>query len=880
MGQIMKAQLKSSYLLLALFVALALGCSDDGKNTAASVERHLLQSNTYLQQGQFRAAQIEAKNAIQKAPDNIAGHIALARISNAMGRYKYAIARLERLPEQAYQDTNFLQTLAQAYIKRNKFRSARALLENSQSVLRPLGQSYLLLLAQAENGLGNSFIAKALYQQVLSADPNNVEALLAMARMKTSESNIAEANRLIDQSLAVANDNPDAYFLQAQISLAADNWEAAENQLTEALSLLPNVDVMTPRKSVYLALLTDLLVQQGKSAEALIYTQQIARAFPGMEVAQGEFRDASSLFEQGEFEQAENKLRKLVDEYPNFEEAALLLAVIRYRAGDTEAASNYFSGRVDAEISDPRITKLAAIADLRNNQPERVISLLEKYVSDNEDAQLLVIFGKAAIAANQRAEAERALKRAIIINPTIDEPYLSLADMYNSATPPDREEALYILRNGSESNPANFILAASLARQLVLLNRANDAQAIIDQQLQANRDDPALLELAGDFHYSQLQLDSASEYYRKALQADSKHFASAMKLALIASQSNAFDRTIEAFKVANRIAPDNPLPLEGMLESARSDKQWDSAEATLLEINATQSSGIGYAVLAMAYANRDLLDKAEPYQRQLLEQAPDSALLPATSRAIHYAKGRSHLLGNDLIAARQETLAGLAIDANATALLTLLSNIEIEAGNFSEAKKVVDQIANSNPLLAGELRGDLYLAQQNFAAAIQSYLDVWQARANDTLATKLYSLLSDSDATQAAKFLDDWLLQFPDSVRAMGARATTYLVQGDFNTAIPLMETIRTRAPKYALNLNNLAWAYQQVNNPAALQTAAQAYKLAPNTASIADTYGWILFGDGQYDTAVDILSTAVELAPEDAEIRGHLEQAKLEQAQ
>ena len=78
------------------------------------------------------------------------------------------------------------------------------------------------------------------------------------------------------------------------------------------------------------------------------------------------------------------------------------------------------------------------------------------------------------------------------------------------------------------------------------------------------------------------------------------------------------------------------------------------------------------------------------------------------------------------------------------------------------------------------------------------------------------------------------------------------------------------------LVLNNLAWAYQQVKDKRALETAERAYKLKPDNAAIADTLGWMLVEQGNNTRGLELLQKAVAAAPNAHEIRYHLAQAWL----
>ena len=83
------------------------------------------------------------------------------------------------------------------------------------------------------------------------------------------------------------------------------------------------------------------------------------------------------------------------------------------------------------------------------------------------------------------------------------------------------------------------------------------------------------------------------------------------------------------------------------------------------------------------------------------------------------------------------------------------------------------------------------------------------------------------------------------------------------------LETILKTKPHDAVALNNLAWVYQQMNDPRAQSLARQAYILAPG-AQTADTLGWILTGSGNSEAGVNLLRQASAEAASDPRVLYH----------
>jgi Tfp pilus assembly protein PilF len=82
-------------------------------------------------------------------------------------------------------------------------------------------------------------------------------------------------------------------------------------------------------------------------------------------------------------------------------------------------------------------------------------------------------------------------------------------------------------------------------------------------------------------------------------------------------------------------------------------------------------------------------------------------------------------------------------------------------------------------------------------------------------------------------------------------------------------------APNSPIALNNLAWMYYERKDPRALELAKRATQLAPNSAEILDTYGWILVELGQVKEGIIVLERAISIMPDNKDIKAHLEEAR-----
>src|SRR5437764_14344065 len=73
--------------------------------------------------------------------------------------------------------------------------------------------------------------------------------------------------------------------------------------------------------------------------------------------------------------------------------------------------------------------------------------------------------------------------------------------------------------------------------------------------------------------------------------------------------------------------------------------------------------------------------------------------------------------------------------------------------------------------------------------------------------------------------------------------------------------------------LNNLAYIYSEKlsNLNRAAELARKAHELNPAEPSITDTFGWVLYRQGKYQEAAELLAQSAAKAPDNGEIQFHL---------
>lgn len=151
-------------------------------------------------------------------------------------------------------------------------------------------------------------------------------------------------------------------------------------------------------------------------------------------------------------------------------------------------------------------------------------------------------------------------------------------------------------------------------------------------------------------------------------------------------------------------------------------------------------------------------------------------------------------------------------------------------------------------------------------------LEQWEASGDTGLMPSLISLANTQAPGMVDELTSDWAQAAPDSIAGHMARADWLMINGQEIVAANHYEQVIAKQPNNVAALNNLAWLLREDNKSRALELATRARELAPESAAVLDTYGWVLHLSGRHSEAKPVIEKALSLAPDSAEIQAHLE--------
>lgn len=872
--------------VIASFLAcfLLISCSENTTEKANEEEiADIVERGTYyLENGQFRAASIEARNAIkinEKAPE---GHLLLNEILVLLGQSRQAITNLEKLPFGS--NANYLLLLSKAYIERRKFSSSINILSSNEKLLSlpPTSFAHNLHYAKAYAGLkqfekSEVFLANAA--SLSDNTPQNIEKVdLQRAKNLIAQDQSQIALQILDKTIAKLQ-NPEALLLKSSIVFNAGDLESAEDLLTQSLFHLKDTDIISPLRMKILQGLIQTLTRRGHSAEALIYSQVLAKAAPEAEGNLEQLNEALDLFAEGNLDDAEKVLLKLYSNTGNNEITGRLLGLIQSKKGRYEDAAKLLEENIDPEVAPIEAIKLLAETHLRANQAKKVLGILKKKSKENpKDAEIMGIYGLALLAAEETELAEKSINQALKLDPSKTQLLVALSKHYNKQK--QYKKSLDILAIAYKKTPNSELVQLNYIEQLKNLNLLDQGSLISKEALKANPDSPVVLSVAAEVSLKIGKTTEAKQLFSRASQLTPTPPSSLLGLAKISIQEQDIEKAKSHLRATIEIAPNVIDAYRGLFFTGDKSTGQKEAIAEVVQYSITMvDAWAPSAALAEYYLRTKNFQKSETHLLEALARSESNRLPKQIALNLYHAWATESITSNDLSAARVQLMKGLQVSPHNLHYTVLLTHLEIRAEQYREVRKLIDQISTRWPSLniAKLLEGDLFYKQKQYSDAIASYRESWNSTPTEDLAEKILGLMLENSSQKSSQaFFTEWVQHFPKSPRPYLVQSQHHFQAKQLPKAIKTLEAGLTATSNSSELLNNLAWFhFKNGDIETALKIARSAYDANKSSANIVDTYGWILVESGQTQLGIKYLEEALALAPSSTDISDHLRIAK-----
>ncbi len=859
-------------------------------NTARDTDSLMAEARQYRAKGETKAAIIELKNALQKAPDNARARLLLGEVYIESGDTASAEKEMRKAGELGIGDVELMPRLGKVMLMQAQFK--KLLDDVKPDPASPHQTELLVLRANAYLGLGETAQAQAQFDELLVKNPDLPEAMLGLAKIAALSQHLDLATQTIERALAKHPDNIECLRFKGDLLRLQGKDAAALLAYKQILTLQPNntqahIDSAT------------LLIQAKKLAKArseidaarknapgtlpVIYTQalldfqdarypaardalqQILRVMP--EHMPSILLMGSVQLAMGSYLEAELSMRKFLDANPRHVYASKRLAGLLLKGGKADDAIAVLDPLLEANRTDVELLALAGQAQMQARHFAKAADYFQA-ASDlaPQTASLHTSLGLSRLGAGESARAVGELEQASALDDKSGRAGILLAMTHLRNK--EYDKALLAVEAMERRDGKNPLVKNMKGGILLSKNDLAGARAGFEQALVL---DPAYLpalENLAQMDLAEKKPERARQRYEAALAKDKKNVGLMTALAKLAFAQN---NNAEAVRWLERATSERPDALTPALLLANLYQRSGEKEKSLKLAQALQTAHPNnpdtLALLArIQIANGNYDAGLESYTR-LAELQPASA---AVQLSIAYAQ----VALKDKDGALASVKKALRLKEDWFEAQVLAATLLVESKSYPEALAIAQTVQRQRAdLPAGlTLEGDIWMAQHKPQEALQAYERAFKMSKLAPLAIKIHQALLLAGKTKEADLqAGQWLQQHPTDLSVQLYLASANLAEGRYKPAISLFEAVIRQDPKNVVALNNLAWAYQHEKDERALATAERAYQLAGTSPGILDTLGWILLEKGDTARALPLLQKARALAPDATEIGYHL---------
>jgi putative PEP-CTERM system TPR-repeat lipoprotein len=887
-------------LLAALFLAAPISSVAQQSSQAT---RYFEDALTRYERNDTAGAVIQLKNALQQDPRMLAAYVLLGKAQLAQAEPAEAESALGRALELGAARSEVAVPLTQAFYDQGKY---EAVLDRFPPDSLPEAQrvEVLVLRGHAHKALGDAGAAMRAFEEARALDPRFIPALLSQAELLAQQGKRDEAARLADQAVAAAPDNARLWNLKGALAAAAGDAPSALAAYEKALAISPNhAETRIARVSLLLDLRRtaevekDLahLKQHSPSDPRANYLRAVFLAERGDHAgARAELQEAIRVLDAaqrdalrrrgpellllggvahyslGAMERARSYLEDFLRSAPDHVGARRLLGSVRLAQGDARAAIDALDRALKLAPNDSETLALLAAAHMARKQFGTANMYLERALKSSGGAPAVhATFGLSLLGSGQSELGIEHLQRAFKKDPGLGRAGIPLAVLYlqRGQAKQAAEVAQAVVAREPKNAPLHNLLGVALtnAGDRAGGRAAYEKAIALDKELVAAQLNLGKLELLEG------KTEQARARFERIVKERPKDTAAMSELAALEERAGRGEEAVRWLQKIHALDHRNAAAASQLVDFYIARRELDKALAVAKDADAaTPENLVALAALGRAHLALGNRSAAHTIFVRMTRLASFDAVW--LTRIAGY-----QLAANDPKGAAYSLEKALSAKPDHLPAQAMLVEMDLRAGDTAKAEQRAKTIVGRNPssALGHRLLADVALAKKNYPDAIKGYRVALEKAANTEEALRLYgAYVQAGNLDQAIGFMESWVKGHPQDGLAIRALAEGHQRAGNLAAARSRYEqALKLRGGDPGV-LNNLANVLARQGDARALETAQQAYALAPNNATIQDTLGWILVQRGDLDAGLRHLREARLRSPQDPEIRYHLASA------
>ena len=874
------------WLVLTVLLGVISGCSNDNQMSQEEVEylSHMDQARFFQEQGELKASTQEARNAIDLQPEQFDPYFLVINNLITAGDGGTAERQLDELaervdaddPEHRDQVNRMALARARARLISEDWDGALRALASLQDPERHQELTAERLRGDAQRQAGNPEAARKAYESVLSADNGAIMAHLGLSRLAYQQNNPDAARKHLEAAREQDADDPEVWLWRAQLAHREGHFDEASEAYTQALEDIGRYDVMTRRKYETIAALIDVLREQGDASQAFVYEEMLANSAPG--TVRSGMSAAREAYEQGNLETAAEHLEEVRAQAPGHEQAGVMLGIIRFQQGRMDEAEELLA-QYGEEAGSGQITKMLAAARIQLQRPDEARSMLEELDPQGNDPGIVALIGIAALSSGENQLGRGLIEQSLAMAP--DNTDLRVRFARYLITQGETAEAREQLQTAIERSPDAEQPRAFLARYLAESGNHEEADRVMDQWLEDQPESVFARNLGGDIAQLRGDMAAARQHYRRAIDMSDQAPASHHALGALEAREGNGGNALEHLRQAVQQAPDNPRYIQDLVTVAGNHAATEETRDFLAGI--AEENGSATAphrhLLEVALDNGDD-QRASQLADTIENRLENDEQKASTIGGAYLNAARMAARAENDERARELVRKGRQRYGSHEELALFEAQLQFEADRTSDAREILRSVKTQQPDSPRPflLEADYMANQGRYNEAVDLYqLARDKSDSPEFVVRQVRALREAGRESRAIEILEEATERFPQVSRLHLDLAMIHQGEGNSGAARKAYEQTLELAPDNAVALNNLAWLIHEDEPERALELAKRAYDSNPEAASIVDTYGWILFRNGDLRQSIEILESAHELAPDAAEIREHLAAAHRE---
>lgn len=402
--------LRARLLLLAvLLVALCSGC-DFFRNADQRVSR----ANEQIAAHDYGGAMIELKNALQSEPDHIPARLLLAEVSLWMGDSAAADKELRRALDAGAKPADTGDLAARIRLAQGQSSELLTMIDAGEIPLtEPAKSTYRgrALLASHEVDL-----AIAAFNVALKTDNGYRDARLGLTEAYSQKGQTQQALGVIEPLLAAPPADADAAALLARGGVLArqGRFQAAEADLTRARDRRAELNMR--QQALLLATLAETQLARGATKDARASQKALAQIAPNAPATA--LISARIAMADQDYATAVAELQRLLTALPRAAGARIMLGAALFAQGNLNQAESQLARAVQDSPENLQARKLLAQVRLRLRQPEAALQALTPVEGPGDgDSDVDALMGLAHLQLGDASAAAKFLERGAQLRP-------------------------------------------------------------------------------------------------------------------------------------------------------------------------------------------------------------------------------------------------------------------------------------------------------------------------------------------------------------------------------------------------------------------------------------------------------------------------------